>query len=76
MIIEFKNGKVIANQFEVVVRLNGENMVTMQSQVDAIELISGANVITANGSECKWSVKLDNENQLQQLSQEVGIDIR
>lgn len=76
MIIEFKGGKIIANQFEIVVRLTGEHMVTMQSQVDAIELISGANVISVNGAECKWSVKLDDEQQLKLLADEIGIDIR
>ncbi|WP_375749838.1 DUF3389 domain-containing protein [Vibrio sp. HN007] len=76
MIIEFKSGKIIANQFELVIRIAGEQMITMQAQVDAVELISGANVVMVNGSECKWSIKLDNEEQLHQLSHEIGIDIR
>ncbi|MDF4961825.1 DUF3389 family protein, partial [Vibrio parahaemolyticus] len=27
-------------------------------------------------AECKWSIKLDNEEQLAELSREIGIDIQ
>ncbi|MFA0521254.1 DUF3389 family protein, partial [Vibrio sp. 10N.222.55.E8] len=57
MVITFKSGKVIATAHELVVRLDGEHRVTLHAQVDAIQLIGkGANVISANGSECKWSI--------------------
>ncbi|WED24421.1 DUF3389 domain-containing protein [Vibrio sp. JC009] len=76
MVIEFKSGKIIVTQYEIVVRMMGEHMLTMQAQVDAIQLIGGANVISVNGSECKWSIKLDNSEQLEQLAAEIGIDIQ
>lgn len=72
MVITFKGGKIIATAHEIVVRLEGEHRVTLQAQVDSIQLIGkGANVISANGSECKWSIKLDNEQQLNELSAEL-----
>ncbi|UKA27072.1 DUF3389 domain-containing protein [Photobacterium damselae subsp. damselae] len=75
MIIEFSQGKIIANQREVVIRLNGEARVSLQSQVDEITLIGGANVVTATGSGLSWSIKLDTEEQLQSLASEIGIAI-
>ncbi|ARR51090.1 DUF3389 domain-containing protein [Photobacterium damselae subsp. damselae] len=75
MIIEFSQGKIIANQREVVIRLNGEARVSLQSQVDEITLIASANVVTATGSGLSWSIKLDTEEQLQSLASEIGIAI-
>ncbi|MCG9753394.1 DUF3389 domain-containing protein [Vibrio brasiliensis] len=77
MMIPFSSGKIIATAFEVVVKLEGSHMVTLQAQNDAITLIGrGANVISANGSETKWSVKLDNEQQLIELSQQISGEIQ
>ncbi len=77
MVIEFSLGKIIATQREIVIRLTGDAMVTLQAQTDAIQLLGrGANVVLSHGSECKWSIKLDNEDQLSQLSQEIGLDIQ
>ncbi len=77
MVIEFSLGKIIATQREVVIKLTGDSMVTLQAQTDAIQLLGrGANVVLSHGAECKWSVKLDNEDQLKQLSQEIGLDIQ
>ena len=76
MVIDFKGGKVIVTPFEIVVRLDGEHRVTMQAQTDAVQLIGkGANVISVNGAECKWSIKMDNEQQLRQIASEIGCDI-
>ncbi|MEF1260358.1 DUF3389 domain-containing protein, partial [Vibrio harveyi] len=76
MVIEFSLGKIIATQREVVIKLNGNGMVTMQAQVDAIQLLGrGANVVLAHGAETKWSIKLDDEDQLSKLAQEICIDI-
>lgn len=73
MLIEFKSGKIIVTPHELVVKLDGEHRVTMQAQVDAITLIGqGANVISANGSETKWSIKLDNQEQIQQIADQIG----
>ncbi|CAE6942967.1 DUF3389 domain-containing protein [Vibrio alginolyticus] len=77
MVIEFSLGKIIATQREIVIKLTGDSMVTLQAQTDAIQLLGrGANVVLSHGAECKWSVKLDNEDQLKQLSQEIGLDIQ
>ncbi|KAB0300686.1 DUF3389 domain-containing protein [Vibrio fortis] len=76
MVITFSGGKIIATPHELVVRLDGEHRVTLQAQVDAIQLIGkGANVVSANGSECKWSIKLDDEQQLRDIANEIGCDI-
>jgi hypothetical protein len=75
MLIECSWGKIVVTPFELVVRLEGEHRVTMQAQTDAVQLIGqGANVISVNGSECKWSVKLDNEEQLRLIATEIGCD--
>jgi len=77
VVVEFKSGKIIVTPHEVVVKLDGEHRVTMQAQIDAISLIGkGANVIAANGSETKWSIKLDSEEQLQQIADQVGCQIQ
>lgn len=76
MVIEFKSGKIIVTAHELVVRVIGEHMLTMQAQTDAVQLIGrGANVVSVNGAECKWSIILDNAEQLEQLSTEMGIAI-
>ncbi|ENB2086551.1 DUF3389 domain-containing protein [Vibrio alginolyticus] len=77
MVIEFSLGKIIATQREIVIKLSGNAMVTLQAQTDAIQLLGrGANVVLSHGAECKWSIKLDNEEQLAELSREIGIDIQ
>lgn len=77
MMIEFSGGKIIATAHEIVVKLNGVQMVTLQAQTDAIQLIGrGANVIAVNCSEAKWSLKLDDENQLSELASQIGISIQ
>ncbi len=76
MVVEFKSGKVIVTPHEVVIKLSGEHMVTLQAQVDAVQLIGrGANVIAANGSETKWSIKLDNAEQLSEIAQQIGCEV-
>ncbi|OCH36391.1 DUF3389 domain-containing protein [Aliivibrio fischeri] len=75
MKISFSEGDIIANQREIVIRLSNKSKTTLQAEVDAITLIGGANVINAVGSGAKWSVKLDDEEQLQQLAEEIGIAI-
>ncbi len=77
MVIEFSLGKIIATQREVVIKLTGASMVTLQAQTDAIQLLGrGSNVVLAHGAETKWSIKLDNEEQIRQLAQEIGIDVQ
>lgn len=77
MIIPFSGGKVIASAHEVVIKLGGAHMVSLQAQIDALSLIGrGANVIAAYGSETTWSIKLDNEQQLNELATQIGLKIQ
>jgi len=75
MVIEFQYGKIIVTPHELVVRLDGEHKVTMQALSEAVQLIGGANVVVVNGSESKWSIKLDNDQQLKQIAQHLGCAI-
>lgn len=76
MNLSFSEGRIIANQHELVVRLDGASRVTLQARVDDVTLIGGANVVTATGSGVNWSVKLDSEDQLNQLADAIGIAIQ
>ncbi len=76
MVIEFSAGKIIVTQFEIVIRVTGSHHISMQAQTDAISLIGrGANVIAVQGAESTWSIKLDNESQLNEVAQALGIGI-
>lgn len=75
MKITFSEGDIIANQHELVVRLNNTSKTTVQAEIDALTLIGGANVISAVGSGMKWSIKLDTSEQLELLAQEIGVAI-
>lgn len=76
MNLSFSEGRIIANQHELVVRLDGASRVTLQARVDDVTLIGGANVVTATGNGVNWSVKLDSEDQLNQLADAIGIAIQ
>ncbi|MCW8329970.1 DUF3389 domain-containing protein [Photobacterium sp. SDRW27] len=76
MNLTFSEGRIIANQHELVVRLNGSARASLQSLVDDVTLIGGANVITASGSGVNWSVRLDSAEQLAELSEAIGIAIQ
>ncbi len=73
MIIEFHGGKLVATPYELTVRLSGANSVTLHAQTDLIELIGGANVVIANSGDCKWSLNLDNSEQLETLARFIGV---
>lgn len=76
MVIEIEGGKIIVNSLELVVRLDDRHKTNMQAQVDSIQLIGrGANVISVNSSECKWSIKLENEEQLQEIADSLSLPI-
>ncbi|WP_372883216.1 DUF3389 domain-containing protein [Psychromonas sp.] len=76
MLIEFNQGKIIANHRDIMIKLEGDAKVTLQAQVDEVTLIGGANVVTALGSGLSWSLRLDNREQLQSLAAEIGIAIQ
>ncbi|KHT61881.1 PTS sugar transporter subunit IIA [Photobacterium gaetbulicola] len=77
MTIIFSAGRIIANQREVVVRLDGDARVTLQASADDVTLLGkGVNVITAVGSGVNWSLRLDSEQQLAALADTLGIAIQ
>ncbi|MCG3732548.1 DUF3389 family protein [Vibrio cincinnatiensis] len=75
MVIEFKSGKIIVTAHEILIRIDGEHGLSLHAVKYAVSLISAANVVVAHGSETKWSLKLDNAQQLQELAQVLGCDI-
>lgn len=76
MVIEFSGGKIIVTAQEIMCRIN-QGSVTLQSSGDSVTLLgAGANVILANSGEVKWSIKLDNEQQLLAIGDYLGCDIR
>ena len=76
MLIKFNQGRIIANNRDLMIKLEGDAKVILQAQVDEISLLGGANVITALGSGLSWSVRLDNREQLETLATAVGIAIQ
>ncbi|MCK6263581.1 DUF3389 domain-containing protein [Vibrio sp. ZSDE26] len=76
MIIEFSKGKIIVTPHELTVRVDGEHHIALQAISDAVTLMGkGANVVIANDSSCKWTLKLDNEQQLKEISDVLGCAI-
>ncbi|MGR6838306.1 DUF3389 domain-containing protein [Aliivibrio wodanis] len=75
MKLSFSEGDIITNQYELVVRLKNTSKTMLQAEVDGLTLIGGANVLSAVGSGLKWSIKLDNAEQLELLSKEIGVAI-
>ncbi|CED56930.1 putative uncharacterized protein [Aliivibrio wodanis] len=75
MKLSFSEGDIITNQYELVVRLKNASKTMLQAEVDGLTLIGGANVLSAVGSGLKWSIKLDNAEQLELLSKEIGVAI-
>ncbi|RJX75497.1 DUF3389 family protein [Vibrio sinensis] len=77
MVIDFDGGKIIVTAHELVVKMVGTHMVTLQAEIDALQLIGrGANVISAHGAETKWSIKLDNLQQLELIAQHASLPIQ
>ncbi|MBY5946302.1 DUF3389 domain-containing protein [Photobacterium rosenbergii] len=77
MTLVFSAGRIVANQHEIVVRLDGASRVSLQAAVDDITLLGkGANVITAMGSGVNWSLRLDSEQQLEELAELLGVAIQ
>ncbi|MDA9557571.1 DUF3389 domain-containing protein [Vibrio sp.] len=77
MSISFAQGKVIFNQHEVLVKLAPPSHIVLQANVDAVSLIGrGANVLCAHEHGVKWSVKLDNESQLIEISEGISVPIK
>ncbi|KLV08076.1 DUF3389 domain-containing protein [Photobacterium ganghwense] len=76
MNIVFSQGRVIANQYELVIRLDGDARITLQAMAEDVSLRGkGVNVVTAMGTGVNWSVRLDSEEQLILLADALGIAI-
>ncbi|MBL4831637.1 MAG: DUF3389 domain-containing protein [Aliivibrio sp.] len=76
MVLTFSTGKIIANHHEVVIKMVGDSKITLQAQTDDITLFGSANVIVASGSGINWSVHLDNQQQIIELSEVIGVALR
>ena len=77
MVVDFSAGKVIVTPHEIVIKVSSKHMITLQAQADAIQLIGrGANVIAAHGAENKWSIKLDDAQQLALIAEQIGVKVQ
>ncbi|KKC99390.1 MULTISPECIES: DUF3389 domain-containing protein [Photobacterium] len=75
MILTFSQGRIVANQHELVIRLDGAGKVNLQARADDIRLLRQPNMITATGSGVQWSIHLDDDAQLEAMSDCMGIAI-
>ncbi len=76
MMLTISVGKIIVTPFELVVKLDGEARVTLSASSEVITLIGqGANVVACNSGQSKWSIKLDNEQQLRTVAEQLGLEI-
>ncbi|WP_342609752.1 DUF3389 domain-containing protein [Vibrio tritonius] len=76
MLIEFSQGKIIVTPHEIVVKLSSLPQCVLQAEQSAVSLFgAGANVMMANVGGVKWSLKLDSEEQIQTIAQELGCEI-
>ena len=73
MVIDFSQGKIIVTAHEVQIRLNVASVV-LQAMAEDIQLRRDALVIIADAGVVRWSVKLDNLIQFEQVLNELGID--
>ncbi|SJL83869.1 DUF3389 family protein [Vibrio palustris] len=77
MRIEFSRGILIVTPHEILIRLTDMPDTVLQAQQESITLFGQeANVIMANGGGVKWSIKVDNTDQLKWISEELGCEIR
>lgn len=72
MILEFSQGKLIITPNEIQCRLY-ENHIILSAVVDDISCFHHGLVIAADAGTVKWTIKLDNPQQFEQLLQETGI---
>lgn len=73
MVLDFSQGKLIATEFEVQIRLSVANVV-LQASAEDVSLRLDPPMIIANGGGVRWSMKLDNTDQLDALQALLGID--
>ncbi|MCK8045548.1 MULTISPECIES: DUF3389 family protein [Shewanella] len=71
MIIQFSAGKLILSPFELQARL--DNGCQLYAMVDDIKFHDDALMIVADAGAVRWNIKLDSNEQLQDVKQELGI---
>ena len=73
MVIEFSGGRVIVSPQEVLVKL--ATGVSLYAMVDDLRLLSAGNIMVADAGAVRWHLTLDDENQLADIAECLGIDI-
>lgn len=71
MIVELSCGKMVLSPFEVQVRLS--NQCQLFAMVEDIKFHQDALMMVADAGAVRWSLKLDNHEQLQTIKTELGI---
>ncbi|GAM55853.1 phosphotransferase system IIA component [Vibrio ishigakensis] len=59
MTFDFELGKIVVTPHEIMIRLFGEQRMTLQAHTDVIQLMG--NVLVVHDAQSRWSVKLDSE---------------
>ncbi|MCE9688223.1 MULTISPECIES: DUF3389 family protein [Shewanella] len=73
MVLDFSQGKIIVTAFEVQVRLRASNLV-LQAMAEDIQLKRQGRLLLADGGAVRWSLSLDDEAQLEQIREQLGLD--
>ncbi|AZG72998.1 DUF3389 family protein [Shewanella livingstonensis] len=72
MVIDFSIGKLIVTINEIQCRFH-DNQIVLTASVDDISCFHQGLVIAADGGTVRWSIKLDNAVQLEQVLDVTGI---
>ncbi|QLE85328.1 MULTISPECIES: DUF3389 family protein [Shewanella] len=73
MIVEFSQGKIITSAFEIQIRLTAANT-TLFAMAEDVKAIDDARLLLADAGAVRWSIALDNLEQLNQVKQALAID--
>ncbi|KIO35709.1 DUF3389 family protein [Shewanella sp. cp20] len=73
MVVEFSGGRVIVSPQEVLVKL--ATGVSLYAMVDDLRLLSAGNIMVADAGAVRWHLTLDDETQLADIAECLGIDI-
>ncbi|CAM4094385.1 MULTISPECIES: DUF3389 family protein [Vibrio] len=72
MTLDFELGKIIVNAHELMIRIDGEQRLTLHAQTDAIQLLGQVLVVT--DAQSRFSLKLP-EAVIAEISQTTGIPV-
>ncbi|MGB2079504.1 MAG: DUF3389 family protein [Vibrio sp.] len=76
MSLTFSQGRIIVSSREIQIRFDAMPQTRLQAQVDALKLLGGGvNLIIAHDMDCQWTLRLDNDEQLQQIADATGLAI-